>query len=429
MAYSKTTWGASTPLDPTNLNKMQTQYEEAITEAGGIRGSPSVDSRFEVVSSFPDPIEGRMIYHSGLKTHFFADGTRWLIEYVSRDGGDGTRGDFTSSGNIQYTVPALWQTVRRNYRNFTLSAGDMLTVEKPVRCLIIASWGNIVINGTINMDYVGGYQHATERYVTLFGTQIDLQGGDGGYGGGSGTGGSGGNGGRWSANVSCAGGRRGGGGGGGSTPTYVGCEGGGAGYGFNSSSTTAGGADGTVGGSWGNCDHGEVGVGGGGAVHVTDSAMGTYVKAGYSPSTSGGRAAHGGGGALRVHGVTPSQSLSAGNAPSTPENLGGGGVIILLALGNITINSGGAINARGGPGGVGGNAYSGTFSMAAYGGGGGGGSGGGRVILVRRGSYTNNGTISVAGGAGGLGGWSADGMSRSESGYTGASGSTGAWLI
>lgn len=59
------------------------------------------------------------------------------------------------------------------------------------------------------------------------------------------------------------------------------------------------------------------------------------------------------------------------------------------------------------------------------------GSGGGRVIVLRRGNYTNNGSIILTGGAGGAGGrgWDAHGDHSSCDGYDGSPGATGSVQI
>jgi hypothetical protein len=68
----------------------------------------------------------------------------------------------------------------------------------------------------------------------------------------------------------------------------------------------------------------------------------------------------------------------------------GGGTVVILAQGSITVNSGASIHADG---------QAGT-SPSSCGGEGGGGGGGGIIVLASKTSITNNGTISAAGGAG-----------------------------
>lgn len=77
----------------------------------------------------------------------------------------------------------------------------------------------------------------------------------------------------------------------------------------------------------------------------------------------------------------------------------GGGVIILLVGGDLTIS--GTIDCSGGAGGNGGR--SGTTS-SSYGGNGAGGAGGGRIFVCHKGSINNTGTLNVSGGAAGAGG-------------------------
>lgn len=72
---------------------------------------------------------------------------------------------------------------------------------------------------------------------------------------------------------------------------------------------------------------------------------------------------------------------------------GTGGVIWLIVGGNLTIGSGGLIDARGTN-----NTNPSTSRTAGGNYGNGGASGGGVAILMHKGTYTNNGSINVSGG-------------------------------
>lgn len=77
----------------------------------------------------------------------------------------------------------------------------------------------------------------------------------------------------------------------------------------------------------------------------------------------------------------------------------GGGVIILMVGGNLTISGTGNINSDGLPGGQGGGgSKNGQYHQN---GGGGGGGGGGIIYICHAGYYSNHGSISCQGGAGG----------------------------
>lgn len=84
--------------------------------------------------------------------------------------------------------------------------------------------------------------------------------------------------------------------------------------------------------------------------------------------------------------------VGTGAAGHTSAQSGTGGVIWLIVGGNLTIGASGVISANGS---YGGNSGGGDFNCA------GGGSGGGRIIIAYKGTYTNNGSITVTGGAGG----------------------------
>ncbi|ARU60489.1 hypothetical protein CBW65_04925 [Tumebacillus avium] len=79
-------------------------------------------------------------------------------------------------------------------------------------------------------------------------------------------------------------------------------------------------------------------------------------------------------------------------------------MILIIAKGNIIVNTGGKITANGANGGNGGSGvgFADTGSaVIAYGGGGGGGCGGGCVYLLHKGTHSNSGSITVNGGLGG----------------------------
>jgi hypothetical protein len=114
------------------------------------------------------------------------------------------------------------------------------------------------------------------------------------------------------------------------------------------------------------------GAGGYGAVNMASTA--------YAQAAGGGAGNPGGAGANRLTGV--------GN----PGSVGTGGLLILIVLGNLTINAGGTIESKGSTGG--------STSSATYAAGGGG-SGGGSINIAYGGLYANAGTITSSGGAGG----------------------------
>src|SRR5690606_33905347 len=97
-----------------------------------------------------------------------------------------------------------------------------------------------------------------------------------------------------------------------------------------------------------------------------------------------------------------------------PGGSGGGGLVVVIARGNITLGSTGRIYARSTqPGGKGGDGREVRYwdedndievPVQTHGGGGGGGAGGGVVFAKCGGVWDNNGIISVNGSAGGTGG-------------------------
>jgi len=206
MGYTKTDWTTAT-ITADNFNKLQEQYAEAVADAIGIRAEGTAELRAEVVTSFPAHQTGRIIFHSGLKRFFYSTGAEWLVDPREAFYGDAQNGVFSSTGNITFSN-SLGATVIRNYRDFTLNPGHTITTERGCRCLVIRSWGDITINGIIDLDKKGGFG---DRYISIGGVQYDLLGGLGGNGGGHDPG----IGGAEDSGIRSAGGMRGGGGRGG----------------------------------------------------------------------------------------------------------------------------------------------------------------------------------------------------------------------
>lgn len=328
---------------------------------------------------------------------------------------DGKDGNLNSTGNITYTN-TVGETIIKEYTDVVLNYGHTMTISNPARALIITSKGNITINGTVNLNYKGGYG---DRYLTVDGVNYDLLGGLGGDGGVN----SAGVGGKLDSGMRSAGGMRGGGGRGGydggvkNTPFNIGGDYSPGEYEFEGDPKYV--PTNIV---------GEYGSGGGGKVIIMISCGdGALASAGSSGATTSGRAATGGGGNIRLEYAPASSNNYAGNASSMPNYQGGGGVLVLLSRGNITIN--GTILASGAPGGAGGNAYNEGYAGLATGGGGGGGCGGGKFLAIYRGSYTNNGTVTLSGGAGGLGGMNNDNTYRSENGTSGGTGTISSFEV
>lgn len=118
----------------------------------------------------------------------------------------------------------------------------------------------------------------------------------------------------------------------------------------------------------------------------------------------------GAGGTITYGGIVPYVAKGPGGSPADyPGNASGGtsggngniggGVIILLVGGNLTIT--GSIDCSGGDGGHGGNK---TAAQSYPGGGGAGGAGGGRIFICHQGTISNTGTLNVAGGSAGAAG-------------------------
>lgn len=86
MAYTKINWDElNTPIDTTNLNKMETQYDEAIGHAGVARADGSLGLCAEVVSSFPSHASGKLILHTGEDKGYYSNGAAWVTAFVKAE--------------------------------------------------------------------------------------------------------------------------------------------------------------------------------------------------------------------------------------------------------------------------------------------------------------------------------------------------------
>lgn len=170
--------------------------------------------------------------------------------------------------------------------------------------------------------------------------------------------------------------------------------------GSTGANSTGGGGQGGVGhgnsdsrGTSGTCFSGGSGGGGG-----SNTNIGSYTNATTYAGQGGlGRSTHTArctGGAGNPNGTESSTGGYGGATNISNGESGNGGVIWLIVGGNLTIGSNGVINVQGSRSdGVDGNSYNWCQS--------GGGSGGGAVRIAHRGTFTNNGTINVAGGVAG----------------------------
>ncbi len=327
--------------------------------------------------------------------------------------GTGSDGAFNSVDDVTFSIESDdTYSVIKQYSSFTLNTGHTLTVDKRCRGLFIFVRGDVEINGTIDMSGKGGKisrEMSAQRMlqVPVGVTLIDIP--PGGFGGNGGSGGAGGD-----AVYDPATPGSGGAGRTGSVATWFsggfGAPGGGGGSGaagYSSSQSTHshgenGGAAGTT-----NLD---VAVGSGGVAGGTAAAGGTGGN--LSGGGGAGRAlvpmtsysGAGGGGA----GINGGYAGTGANGATDGDSDGGlsGGLVCVIAKGDITINSGAYVKANGYDGGDGGTGGYAPEERNGGGGGGGGqgGGGGGVAVLAYGGSYTNNGTIQVNGGSAGSGG-------------------------
>jgi len=79
MAYTKTTWEAQTPISPSRLNNLETQYDEFVSylNANSPRVASAEDMVVEVLSSAPTHSDGRMYFNTTSKELNLSNGTAW----------------------------------------------------------------------------------------------------------------------------------------------------------------------------------------------------------------------------------------------------------------------------------------------------------------------------------------------------------------
>jgi len=354
--------------------------------------------------------------------------------------GDESDGAFNSSGATSLTVTNKngsydGDMMVRQHSSFTLNAGHNYTVDQPCRGLVILCTGDVSISGTLTMSARGAYADTVDNSTNpnsnistnvpsdgliwkfgrgggeraLSAVSTDLNGAAPPSGdiytwlsqqnnlidGLSGTevrmsrqGAAGGSGAAGSPNT----GRDGTAGTTGtnsvSSDLYTMSTGGGGGGGngaWNGNQPAGN-------GSYGSCFGG--GSGGGGIRSSNpNSGHNAAIWGGPGgPGDDGGTFNYCGGG-------------GAGNAGGTGNDNGGtandggdgtGGLLVIIAKGSVTVNSGGSIVSAGQAGGDA-SGHPDSNRVEA----GGGGSGAGIILIAHGGTYTNNGTVSTSGGGGG----------------------------
>jgi hypothetical protein len=408
-AQSYYTFEGVSPADNFSFGIAAARRTDSGLEIGEIISSESAPDWQDVTSGVPN-YTANIASVAGVSTKTAGGITDYLDGF-----GDGSDGEFNSTGNVTLSLVSDDTTsVIKQYTSFTLNEGHILTVNKRCRGLFIFCRGDVYIGGTI--DLIGkaakiSTSTTLQRTVQIPVGQISLEIPSGGIGGNGktgasgvtsgGAGGAGGNGTNGTAGCWFGGGMGGpggAGGGGGSESFYAGGIGGNAGtanldLAFGSGGTGAIGTNlaGANGGTGGNLAGGG---GGAGAGRGGLDFLGGNGGVGGSPGS-------GGGGGSGANGTTNGNAGSSGNIGGF-----GGGLLVIVAKGTITIGASGVINCNGAVGATGGTGGTsvGSGSGAGGQGGGQGGGGGGVVVLAYRNSYTNDGSITVNGGAAGSGG-------------------------
>ena len=302
--------------------------------------------------------------------------------------GTGIDGDVTISSSAQIsssTSPAglnntlYGDVIVKNYKSLTINSGILFSPLRPCRGLIIYCTGDLTVNGTISMTSKGGgvgYKLAsplglapvTEARYDLIDATIYVN--------------------NMSSSAYRVGGR--------GIPLHWNWAPSSSAWFSNYkiraaiiSGSVAGGGPSVAATAGIFCGGG--GGGGGGAINVNGGSGGRgSIFSGGCGGQGGSRNVLTGNSAFFEAIAAPAPGM--GNAGYS--NKPGGGLLVLIVRGNITVN--GSVLSNGANGGDATNTP-GTEQGA------GGGAGGGRMIILYGGTYTNSGTVTVTGGAAGVG--------------------------
>lgn len=334
---------------------------------------------------------------------------------------------FSQPTTFTFTAPSLdGAPVIKQFTSINIPQYVTVSVDKRCKGLIMLCQGNVTINGSISMDYLGAFADPTDMVNNPAYASIDKatflydptqpqtknriivigpggDGGDGGDGGNcdfAGTLATGGKGGKGSRGTWWGGGRAGGGGGGAAlSSTSALLAGGNGGDAVFTGTTGAGGVAVSASASSSAGNAGGQGSGGSG---------GEYAGAGYATVSgaggSQGNAGAGAGGGGGVSTMGGPSTAGSGQVPTQGNNYGAGGLILLVVKGNVTLASTAQLSANGQNGASGGAGTQNNNQGAGGGGAGGGGAGGGVIAILHKGTLSNSGITSVKSGTGGIAG-------------------------
>ena len=356
--------------------------------------------------------------------------------------GDESDGAFNSSGATSLTVTNKngsydGDMMVRQHSSFILNAGHNYTVDQPCRGLVILCTGDVSISGTLTMSARGAYADTVDNStnpnsniptnVPSNGLIWKFVGGGGGRSlspGSSDLNGAAPPSGdiyTWlteqNNRIGSATGsevrlsRQGaaGGNGGDGSPNSQGNDGNAGTAGTNSESSglytmqTGGGGGGGNGawsgsvqagdGSYGSCFGGGSGGGGVRSSNPNSGHSAAIWGGAGGPGDDGGTFNYCGGGGAG----NPGGTGNANDGTADPGEAGTGGLVVIVARGNVTVGPAGSVRANGKDGGDASGHPDGNRVEA-----GGGGSGAGIILIAHGGSYTNNGALQANGGNGGI---------------------------
>jgi len=394
-------------------------------EIGAIQSPTSTPDWQDVTEGSPD-FTGDINESAGVATKTAGGISDALDGY-----GTGSDGAFNSTGNVTWTVATEdSSTIVKQFTSFTLNEGHTLTVDKRCRGVIVYVRGNVVINGTVNLQGKSAKVSKDETIQRTLQVPLGAVVFEVPPGGSGGDGGDGGDGGGDSSPLAGVGGN-------GTTGTEGNWFGGGwgapgAGGGGGVPDDDATGIGGWNGGDAGSADL-DIAIGDGGTgTSLAEGGIGGNFSGGGGGSgnfKNGSQGGGGGGGAGINGGIGGPAPEAYGDPGENGDSVDSAGGCMFLACvkNDIIIGAAGVVNCNGSDSGDGGDGGNNSWNDGGGGGGGGGqgSGGGGTAILAYGGSYTNSGSVTVNAGTPGNGGLGGTAYHNGSVGTNGTAGSAG----
>jgi len=184
MAYTKTNWTETTPRSLANLNKIETQYDEAVAAGIDLRKDATEEFRLEVRSSFPaGPATGRMFYHSTYKRAYYYNGSDWVALPGIRGETQYNLSDGEDKWVTGYGTGTRTLTKESTYLKILLGGGESegtWVLDDPIDfspySLLLIDWNNVGTQPNwswhvkVSTSKTGRHSHSADRTLTFSGS-------------------------------------------------------------------------------------------------------------------------------------------------------------------------------------------------------------------------------------------------------------------